>query len=147
MAACISFNKYLVISICIFQFGYYIVTQPYKYSYEEYRESIEYLKNTNTFAVKAFKNPLQLSYDTSGDEYLNLSVNHDDMRNGLSLNQFLYNQQEVAIENVRQKYNDLEFDVSLKSNQPQTIVVPRIWYKGYKAYYSDKAVGTQPKLI
>ncbi|HHF7011698.1 hypothetical protein [Streptococcus mutans] len=147
MAACISFNKYLVISICIFQFCYYIVTQPYKYSYEEYRESIEYLKNTNTFAVKAFKNPLQLSYDTSGDEYLNLSVNHDDMRNGLILNQFLYNQQEVAIENVRQKYNDLEFDVSLKSNQPQTIVVPRIWYKGYKAYYSDKAVGTQPKII
>ena len=62
MAACISFNKYLVISICIFQFGYYIVTQPYKYSYEEYRESIEYLKNTNTFAVKAFKNPLQDVY-------------------------------------------------------------------------------------
>ncbi|WP_373756457.1 hypothetical protein [Streptococcus ferus] len=147
MAACISFNKYLVLSICLLQFGYYMITQPYRYSYKEYHESITYLHNTNRLAAKVFKDPVQLSYDTSGDEYLNLSVNHDQMRDGVTLKQFLYNSTAVEISHVKQKYNHLEFDVLLKTNQPQTIVVPRIWYKGYKACYSNHAVGTQPEIL
>lgn len=49
------------------------------------------------------------------------------------------------ISNVNKDYNQLRFDIDLQTEGAKTkIVLPRIWYKGYVAQYTDGAKGTQP---
>ena len=118
------------------------------YSERGYTSSAQKIMfNTNKDALDAYENPLTYQYDTSGDEYLNLDVNHENIRNGV-INNFEYDINYLEVFNIQYGYNRLEFDVKLASEgEEQLIVLPRIWYKGYVAEYSEGASGTQPQIL
>ncbi|HEM2864401.1 hypothetical protein F9856_08730 [Streptococcus suis] len=81
-----------------------------------------------------------------GNEYFNLDISHKHVQNG-TINHFVYDTQQVSVENVRQGYNPLMFDVRLsQEGESGELVLPRIWYKGYVAEYSAGAKGTQPVI-
>lgn len=53
----------------------------------------------------------------------------------------------VTISNIEYSYNLIEFDYKIINEKlDSSIVVPRIWYKGYVAEYSNGGLGNQPKL-
>ncbi|HFI0518681.1 TPA: hypothetical protein ACGOXH_001986, partial [Streptococcus suis] len=71
----------------------------------------------------------------------------EDIRNGV-VNNFEYDINYLEVYNIQHGYNRLEFDVKLASEgEEQIIVLPRIWYKGYVAEYSEGASGTQPQIL
>ena len=154
MAICISAPKKLTGAVVLVQLIFYLIANPFAFQpntsnyankYGLVDSNINVMRNQNSKASNAFENPIMTTYDTSGDEYLNLSVNHENARNGV-INQFEYNKDLVQVKNVKQGYNNLEFDVKLRTSDAQDIVLPRIWYKGYVAYYSNGGKGSQPKI-
>lgn len=81
----------------------------------------------------------------SGMEYLTIDINYKDANNTNFLLNVPKKTKSYTISNVKEEYNKLSFD--FKVNHPQTrIVLPRIWYKGLVANYSEGAIGSQPKL-
>ncbi|MDY4002808.1 MAG: hypothetical protein SOY62_09890, partial [Streptococcus orisratti] len=108
-------------------------------------ENLNTMRWYNNLAVQSEVNPSNSWFDTSGDEYFNLNFNHESERDG-SLSQF-EEAVNVEITNVKSSYNNLEFDISkIDEAQSASIVIPRIWYKGYIADYSNGATGSQPVI-
>ncbi|MGG9992509.1 hypothetical protein ACQ7BN_08595 [Streptococcus suis] len=148
-------KKRLYKVIAIVQIGFYLVTNPlsflpgsanFKEKYKLTETNSVVMKHQNEMADKAFKNPLLTTYWASGSEYFNLNINHKSVQNG-TVNQFIYDTNQVTVENVRQGYNLLMFDVQLnQEGKSVELTLPRIWYKGYVAEYSAGAKGTQPKI-
>ncbi|MDG4477834.1 hypothetical protein [Streptococcus parasuis] len=150
-----SASKNIIILATLLQIFIYFYSFPMKftldripYSERGYTSSAQKIMfNTNKDALDAYENPLTYQYDTSGDEYLNLDVNHENIRNGV-INNFEYDINYLEVFNIQYGYNRLEFDVKLASEgEEQLIVLPRIWYKGYVAKYSEGASGTQPQIL
>lgn len=148
-------NKYLIIIMMLIQAGYYVSNYTLNFSFASAPYAVYGLENSNkdvmnlqnAQAFHAYQNPSISAYDTSGDEYFNLDVNHENVRNG-HVNQFYYDKNTVSIKNISQGYNKLEFDVVLHKNRKSAkIILPRIWYKGYSAIYSEGASGDQPHLF
>lgn len=88
----------------LFQMGYYAInytmlftanTSPYAI-YGLSNSNKEVMDTQNAQAFYAYQNPNISAYDTSGDEYFNLNVNHDNVRNG-KVNQFYYDSDDVEI--------------------------------------------------
>lgn len=147
--------KQLVILTTVLQLSAYVYMFPMTfrsydvpYSDRGYSDSAKkIMKNTNEDALESYRNSVDYTYDTSGDEYLTIDVDHDNIRNG-TIKQFEFDSNKVSISNVTYGYNRLEFDISLHTNaEDQIIVLPRIWYKGYTAFYSKGASGSQPSLL
>lgn len=109
---------------------------------------IQNISNYNTLSREAFTFSSS-GFDTSGDEYFTSSVNNSDVRDG-TINNFEYDTSKVKIVNIKKGYNNLEFDILSKDgstiDSPITVVLPRIWYKGYQVTYSEGADGGIPKL-
>lgn len=104
------------------------------------------IRNTNHLARVSFEDISKGGFDTSGDEYFNISINHETVRNG-QLTEFDYNPDEIFISNVKKTYNRLEFDVTKSGTEKSAVIVlPLIWYKGYEASYSKGARGSQPAI-
>ncbi|HEM6590930.1 hypothetical protein J5571_06700 [Streptococcus suis] len=150
-----SASKNIVILATVLQFLIYIYAFPMRftidgipYSERGYTSTTrEIIFNTNQDALNAYNNPLTYQYDTSGDEYLNIDVNHENIRNGV-INNFEFDGDSVEVTNIRHGYNLLEFDVKLASEgEEQLIVLPRIWYEGYIAEYLEGANGSQPQIF
>lgn len=155
MALFIADVKYLAKMLTVAQIAFYLITNPltflpnaspYKEKYGLVASNIEVMRAQNTQATNAYMDPYHTTYWTSGDEYFNLAINHDQVTDG-TINQFIYDASKVSVENITQSYNNLEFDVIL-TNQDEnaTITLPRIWYKGYTAVYTNGADGTQPEI-
>ncbi|HFI0264672.1 TPA: hypothetical protein ACGOU9_001094 [Streptococcus suis] len=148
-------KKRLYKVIAVVQIGFYLVTNPlsflpnfanFKEEYNLTATNAAVMKQQNEMADKAFQNPLLTTYWASGSEYFNLDINHKRVQNG-TINQFIYDTNQVKVENVRQGYNLLMFDVQLnQEGESVELTLPRIWYKGYVAEYSAGAKGTQPKI-
>ncbi|HEM5491488.1 TPA: hypothetical protein U1617_002087 [Streptococcus suis] len=147
-------NKVIILATLL-QIFVYCYSFPMKftidgipYSERGYTSSAKKIMfNTNKDALNAYENPLTYQYDTSGDEYLNIDVNHENIRNGV-VNNFDYDVNYLEVFNIKHGYNWLEFDVKLASEgEEQLIVLPRIWYKGYVAEYSEGANGSQPQIF
>lgn len=148
-------KKRLYKVIAVVQIGFYLVTNPlsflpnfanFKEEYNLTATNAAVMKEQNEMADKAFQNPLLTTYWASGSEYFNLDINHKRVQNG-TINQFIYDTNQVKVENVRQGYNLLMFDVRLsQEGESVDLTLPRIWYKGYVAEYSAGAKGTQPKI-
>lgn len=109
---------------------------------------IQNISNYNTLSREAFTFSSS-GFDTSGDEYFTSSVNNSDVRDG-TINNFEYDTSKVKIVNIKKGYNNLEYDILPKDgstiDSPITVVLPRIWYKGYQVTYSEGADGGIPKL-
>ncbi|HFR3425209.1 TPA: hypothetical protein ACHU7U_000411 [Streptococcus suis] len=148
-------KKRLYKVIAIVQIGFYLVTNPlsflpgsanFKEKYKLTETNSVVMKHQNEMANKAFKNPLLTTYWASGSEYFNLNINHKSVQNG-TVNQFIYDANQITVDNVRQGYNLLMFDVQLnQEGKSVELTLPRIWYKGYVAEYSAGAKGTQPQI-
>lgn len=146
-------KKWLMTAVAIAQILFFYNTvllpfspdaSPYAYQYGLAASNAEVITKANETAFTSFQDPLSANYTTSGDEYFNLSIDHEHVRNG-EMNKFDYNQERVTISDVKQGYNVLEFDVELHSpNEEVLIYVPRTWYKGYVATYTGGASGTAP---
>ncbi len=117
-----SASKNIVILATVLQFLIYIYAFPMRFTIDgiPYSErgyistTREIIFNTNQDALNAYNNPLTYQYDTSGDEYLNIDVNHENIRNGV-INNFEFDGDSVEVTNIRHGYNLLEFDVKLAS--------------------------------
>ena len=85
------------------------------------------------------------SFGASGDEYFTLNINPanveaDDFGTFMALDN-------VEVTNIQKGYNNLEFDYQvIDESQPASMIVPRIWYKGYQVEYSNGASGSEPAL-
>lgn len=156
MALFISNFKYLQKIIAVVQIAVYLITNPltflpnnspYKEKYGLSTTNIEVMRNQNSQATNAYYNPTLFTYWSSGNEYFNLNINHKDVEQG-KINQFIFDSSQLEIKNIKQSYNNLEFDVVLKKGiNKARVILPRIWYKGYFAEYSKNAQGTQPKIL
>lgn len=156
MALFMAEKKYLSKILALVQIGYFMITGPlsflpntsnYKEKYGLIATNIEVMRTQNAQATNAYSNPQNTTYWTSGNEYFNLAVNHKHVDEGI-INQFIYDQSQVTISNIKQSYNRLDFDVSIVNKGTEVeIVLPRIWYKGYVAEYSGGADGTQPEIV
>lgn len=148
--------KKLLVFVTILQVVTYLYNFPMRFTFDviPYAEigfqdnARKILDNTNRDALSAYTDPFEgYTYSTSGDEYLTIDVNHDNIRDR-TITQFEYDQEKVQITNVKNGYNSLEFDAQLINGAgEQTVVLPRIWYKGYTAEYSNGGSGNQPGLL
>ena len=148
--------KHLAKFLTLVQIGYFVITGPlnflpsasnYKEKYGLVATNIEVMRAQNAQATNAYTNPQVATYWTSGNEYFNLSINHKHVEEGI-VNQFVYDQSQVTISNIKQGYNRLDFDVTLVGEGTEAeLVLPRIWYKGYVADYSSGADGSQPEIV
>lgn len=147
--------RWLVIFVALIQVSIYLYYFPFSfradtipYADRGFKDStLKIIDNNNYRSLESYYNPFEFTNHTSGDEYVNLDANHENLRNG-SISKFEFDDQSVAIYNIKQSYNSLEFDVSLLNGSgDQTIVLPRIWYKGYVAQYLGGASGTQPVIL
>lgn len=151
----LSGRKYFVVLVCGIQVIFFLVNYPLSFlpSSANYAKqfglvspNIVVMRNQNQRAVNTYYNPQNETFDTSGDEYFVLDVNHDEVRNG-AINNFEYQKSDITIDNIKQSYNNLEFDVHLSDHVKNSrIVVPRVWYKGYVAKYTAGATGSQPYI-
>ncbi|WP_236560063.1 hypothetical protein [Streptococcus halichoeri] len=81
----------------------------------------------------------------SGMEYLTVDVDHHKANQKAALSQFQRQGRNYHLSKLKMAYNQLDFDISL-DHAPATVQLPRIWYKGYRATYSQGAKGSQPAL-
>ena len=102
-----------------------------------------YISENNRNMLRYYNGDTQLFSNTSGDEYYNLDIDSLHVRDS-SITQFSV-VEGAEIKNIKSSYNTLEFDVVLTKKRAQ-FFVPRPWYKGYIAEYSQGAEGSQPTL-
>ena len=148
-------SKKLVIVVSSLQILVYLYSFPMRFTFNSipysergFQDNVRKIMDvTNRDALSAYTDPFGgYTYDTSGDEYLTIDVNHENIRNG-TITQFEYDSNNLEISNIKNGYNSLDFDITLQNGaDEQSIVLPRIWYKGYNASYSDGGSGTQPEL-
>lgn len=81
----------------------------------------------------------------SGMEYLTIDINYKEANNRNFLLDFPKKTKSYTLSNVKEGYNKLSFDFKVGHSKTR-IVLPRIWYKGLVADYTDGATGSQPKL-
>ncbi len=85
------------------------------------------------------------SFNASGDEYFTLNINPANA-NADEFGQFTA-LDNVEVTNIVKGYNNLEFDYQvIDESQPASMIVPRVWYKGYQVEYSNGASGSEPAL-
>lgn len=147
--------KKLIITVTCLQVLVYLYSFPMRFTFDvvPYSErgfqenARKIMDNTNRDALSAYTNTFDgYTYDTSGDEYLTIDVNHENIRNG-TIAQFEYDINNVEISNIKNDYNSLDFDIKLLNGvKKASVVLPRIWYKGYVASYSNGGSGSQPEL-
>ena len=102
-----------------------------------------YISEINQRMYSYYKGDREQFSNTIGDEYYNLDVDPVSIRDS-SITQF-DDVEGAKIKNIKSSYNSLEFDVILTAKNA-SFFVPRPWYKGYIADYTNGASGTQPAL-
>jgi len=102
-----------------------------------------YISEINQRMLSYYKGDKEQFSNTIGDEYYNLDVDPVSIRDS-SITQF-DDVEGAKIKNIKSSYNSLEFDVILTAKNV-SFFVPRPWYKGYIADYTNGASGTQPAL-
>lgn len=136
-------SKELGYKLLMLQSVFYISTSLLYYLPTSNNLSI--MRNFNALAINSETNPTASWFDTSGDEYFNINFNHEASRNG-SLSHF-ENSNNLDISNVKTAYNNLEFDATVTdATSSASVVIPRIWYKGYVVEYSKGASGNNPEI-
>ncbi|MGT2845236.1 hypothetical protein ACVRZD_08445 [Streptococcus hongkongensis] len=94
---------------------------------------------------QAYKNPLSTFVNPVGDEYYTVDINHVDVRDRKFAD--VSDEKNVVVNSVRYGYNKIELDYRvIDKNKKGSVVVPKIYYKGYVANYSGGAKGSQPML-
>ncbi|WP_019770488.1 hypothetical protein [Streptococcus sobrinus] len=109
------------------------------------KSSSKYLTETEKMMRSAYSGEYKEHVWSSGGEYYNIDANPMDF-SGEGISEFS-NLDNAEISNIRRSYNNVEFDARIiDETQPASLVVPKVWYKGYQAAYSDGARGSKPKI-
>lgn len=104
-----------------------------------------YLNENFRSMQRVFINPMTEFINPVGDEYYTLDINHAEVRDRKFAD--VSNEKNITVNKVNYGYNKVEIDYKIKdSSKKASLVVPRIYYKGYVAKYLDGASGSQPKL-
>ncbi|MCR8967467.1 hypothetical protein [Streptococcus zalophi] len=133
--------KPLLISVVAF----YLLIPIFKMSVWHYSSSMLRMKDNSDRITQMYHHSNSQFASPSGDEYYTLDINHDNVRkpNFGDFSQV----KNVLITNVSKKYNRLDFDYKIiDENQEASVILPKIWYKGYQADYSNYGKGSQPYL-
>lgn len=118
--------------------NYHTSSKYYKQMRVVNRKDNKLLKSTYKGKKSNFVNPV-------GDEYYNLEVDNQRVRDP-HFSEFQLGKG-LSVSNVNTQYNLLEFDVESDSSKGNTsMVVPLIWYKGYTVNYSEGASGTEASM-
>lgn len=133
--------KMIAISVSIMYFGGLL-------------QSEKYLPNegTNTFMAdnlrtmqQVYKNPLTMFVNPVGDEYYTIDINHGELRDRKFAD--VSNMENVIVNKVKYGYNKIELNYKIiDTHKGASVVIPRIYYKGYVANYSNGGSGSQPIL-
>lgn len=109
------------------------------------KSSSQYLRKTEKMMKSAYSGEYKEHVWSSGGEYYNIDANPMDF-SGEGISEFS-NLDNVEISNIRRSYNNVEFDVRIiDEKQTASLVVPKVWYKGYQVVYSNGAKGSKPKI-
>lgn len=109
------------------------------------KEMTDFMAYNLTTMNQAYTNPLSTFVSPVGDEYYTLDIHHADVRNRNFAD--VSQKNNIVVNSVKYGYNKIEVDYKvMDSNTMGSIVVPRIYYKGYVAHYSNGSKGSQPML-
>lgn len=135
----------LVLCLASLSFFYGRLLPRYSKPSENYRRLVEYSKEHTERLADVYKGDKSLLLSPVGDEYYNLEIRNDDVRDpqfgdfGVS--------DGLEVSNVKRSYNRLDFDVSFSDfAQEGRVILPRIWYKGYQVSYSQGAAGSLARM-
>ncbi len=127
----------------VIQSTFFIMTSLAAYPPSE--ENLAAIEKYNQKAIVSLTNPEENSFSAIGDEYFNISINQIDKGSGI-LSSF-QSPDGVKVSNVKKSYNSLEFDYVVPEDQEYgALYLPRIYYLGYVAEYSQDGSGSQPAL-
>ncbi len=108
-------------------------------------ENLAAIEAYNQKALVSLTDPEENSFSAIGDEYFNIVINQIDKASGI-LTTF-ESSDGVEVSNVKKGYNSLEFDYTVPEEvEYGTLYLPRVYYKGYVAEYSQGGAGSQPAL-
>lgn len=125
------------------QSTFFIMTSLALYPPNE--ENLATIETYNQKAMISLTNPEENSFSAIGDEYFNIVINHMDKGSGILAS--FQSPDGVEVSNVKKGYNTLEFDYTVPEDQEYgALYLPRIYYKGYVAEYSQEGKGSQPSL-
>lgn len=129
--ACYSF----VIALCVFSS---IVIFRNQTDSKKFSDKLEQRMNSLYYGSKELDG-------FSGMEYLTIDINYKEANKANYLLNFPKETNSYKISNVKEEYNKLSFDIKVNHTKAR-LVLPRIWYKGLVANYTEGAIGSQPKL-
>lgn len=133
---------FFVISSLVFL---WTIVLNYNSTIDGKKSSSEYLIKTEKMMKSAYRGEYKELVWSSGGEYYNIDANPMDFT-GKGISEFS-NLNNIEIFNIKRSYNNVEFDAKIIDGaQPASLVVPKVWYKGYQAVYSDGASGSQPSI-
>lgn len=125
------------------QSTFFIMTSLALYPPNE--ENLAAIETYNQKAMTSLTDPEENSFSAIGDEYFNIVINHMDKGSGILAS--FQSPDGVEVSNVKKGYNTLEFDYTVPEGQEYgALYLPRIYYKGYVAEYSQGGRGSQPAL-
>ncbi|WP_315306314.1 hypothetical protein [Enterococcus devriesei] len=136
----ISLSKQKLMYFCLLSLVFYftssILTVPKDITIDDYNKTNERYRSAFDDNTKVFISPI-------GDEYYSIDVDNQKVRE-TSFNSF-EKKKNIVIHNMKNNYNKLEFDFSIKNPKlKSSVILPRVWYKGYTAVYSQGGEGSQP---
>ncbi len=127
----------------VIQSAFFIMTSLAIYPPTE--ENLAAIETYNQKAMISLTNPEENSFSAIGDEYFNIVINHTDKGSGILAS--FQSPDGVEVSNIKKGYNTLEFDYTVPEGEEYgALYLPRIYYKGYVAEYSQGGTGSQPAL-
>ncbi|MBM0195237.1 hypothetical protein [Streptococcus suis] len=126
-------------------FAVYLFTIVYPTTISKFEANLQMMRDRNSRMYQAYQNPRNVFLNPVGDEYYSLDIENGAVRQE-SFKE-LSNVNNVRIRDVQYGYNDLKIRYEvMDDSQVASLVLPKIWYKGYQATYSEGGAGGQPRL-
>lgn len=126
-------------------FAVYLFTIVYPTTISKFEANLQMMRDRNSRMYQAYQNPRDLFVDPVGDEYYSLDIENGAVRQE-SFKE-LSNVNNVRIRDVQYSYNEMKIRYEvMDDSQVASLVLPKIWYKGYQATYGEGGSGGQPRL-
>lgn len=120
----------------------YLISFVLPYSVTHQKMSQKLMNQHNKLMLKAYEDAKNVFINPIGDEYYTLDVDNMAIRqdNFAEFSEL----ENVKVSNIQYGYNFLQFDVEVQNQGVATsLVVPKVWYSGYKVSYSNGGKGSQ----
>ncbi|MGT2933929.1 hypothetical protein [Streptococcus catagoni] len=137
----IKFIKSLVVGVLVVYFFNIVQVTGVANGEENQRR----INDNNRKMSVVYDNPTSEFVNPIGNEYYTIDFDHVAVKDHHFLD--VSNEKNVLVNSIRYGYNKVELSYEIiDPAEPASFVIPRIYYKGYRAKYSDGASGSQPIL-